>query len=124
MVFVFACQQSKPDESTRIKKGMFKVSVTYLNGDGKTFEWNYYLNKHVPLVKNLLGDSLKVVTIDKGLTGGAPESPAPYLAVFNMYFETVSAFQNSFGPNAEKIRNDIPNYTNIQPVVQISEVIE
>jgi hypothetical protein len=26
------------------------------------------------------------------------------------------------GPHREKLRADIPNYTNIQPVIQISEV--
>jgi len=44
--------------------------------------------------------------------------------MFYMYFESIEAYQNSFGPNAEKIRNDIPNYTNIQPIVQISEKVE
>jgi len=34
----------------------------------------------------------------------------------------VEAFQKSFGPNAGEILGDIPNYTNIQPIVQISEV--
>jgi uncharacterized protein (TIGR02118 family) len=47
----------------------------------------------------------------------------PYLAIGYLYFDRLSAYQNSFRPNAEKIRGDVPNYTNIQPVVQISEVI-
>ena len=38
------------------------------------------------------------------------------------YFETMSSFQNAMGPNREKLRADVPNYTNIQPVIQISEV--
>lgn len=124
IVLVFACQQNKPDNSPKIEKGMIKVSVIYSNGEGKTFDWDYYSTKHVPMVKNLLGDSLKILSIDKGIAGGAPESSAPYVAMFNMYFEKISAFQNSFGPHAEKIRSDVPNYTNIQPVVQISEVVQ
>lgn len=119
---VFACQQNKPADSRKIEKGMIKVSVIYPNGEGKTFDWDYYSTKHVPMVKSLLGDSLKVISIDKGIAGGAPDSPVPYLAMFHMYFETITAFQNSFGPYAEKITNDVPNYTNIQPVIQISEV--
>jgi len=34
----------------------------------------------------------------------------------------MSSLQNAMGPNREKLRADIPNYTNIQPVIQISEV--
>src|ERR1700754_3698925 len=108
--------------STKVEKGWTKISVLYAGGEGKTFDWNYYLSKHVPLVKNLLGDSVKVISVDKGIAGVAPNSPATYVAMFHMYFETISAYRNSFGPNADKIRKDIPNYTNIQPVVQISEV--
>ncbi|HAP68476.1 MAG TPA: EthD family reductase, partial [Flavobacteriales bacterium] len=41
----------------------------------------------------------------------------------NLYFENLEAFQNSFGPNAEKIMGDLPNFTNIEPVIQIAEVV-
>jgi uncharacterized protein (TIGR02118 family) len=34
----------------------------------------------------------------------------------------VEAFQSAFGPHAEEIMADIPNYTDIQPTLQISEV--
>jgi uncharacterized protein (TIGR02118 family) len=40
----------------------------------------------------------------------------------HLYFETVDAFQTAFGPHTEAIMGDIPNYTNVQPVIQISEV--
>ena len=78
----------------------------------------------MPMVASLLGDSLKSLAIDKGLSGRSPDEPIPYLAIGYLYFDKLSAYQNSFGPNAEKIVNDIPNYTNIQPVVQISEVLQ
>jgi uncharacterized protein (TIGR02118 family) len=41
----------------------------------------------------------------------------------NLYFESMKSFQNTFGPNAEAIMADVPNYTNAEPTVQISEVI-
>jgi uncharacterized protein (TIGR02118 family) len=105
-----------------MKKGMIKVSVLYPNGDGKTFDMDYYCDKHVPMVAGLLGDSVKGATVEKGLGGGAPDAPAPYLAMGNLYFDTIQAFENSFGPNADKIMADLPNFTNIEPVIQVSEV--
>jgi uncharacterized protein (TIGR02118 family) len=120
---LFGFQQKTHTENTQIKKGMIKVTILYPNGDGKKFDMDYYSNKHMPMVANLLGDSLKLFEIDKGIAGRTPDEPIPYLAIGYLYFDKLSAYQNSFRPNAEKIRNDIPNYTNIQPVVQISEVL-
>jgi hypothetical protein len=34
----------------------------------------------------------------------------------------VESFQISFGPHAGEIMADIPNYTNAEPVIQISEI--
>jgi len=106
-----------------MKKGMIKVSVLYPNGNDKSFDMDYYCNKHVPMVGGLLGDAVVSATVEKGLGGGAPDSPATYSAMGNLYFNSMEAFENSFGPNAETIMADLPNFTNIEPVVQISEVM-
>ncbi len=106
-----------------MKIGMTKVSVLYPNGEGKTFDMDYYTNKHMPLVATLLGDALKASTIEKGLGGAAPGSTAPFAGMGNMYFDSVQDFGKAFGPNAEKIMGDLSNFTNIEPVVQISEVV-
>ncbi len=106
-----------------MKKGMIKVSVLYPNGEGTKFDMDYYCNQHVSLVGSLLGDSVKAATVEKGLGGGAPGSEATYAAMGNLYFASMESFQNNFGPNAEAILSDLPNFTNIEPVVQISEVM-
>ena len=106
-----------------MKKGMTKVSVFYPNGEGKTFDEEYYCNTHLPLVGKLLGDALKGATAEKGLGGAAPGSQAPFAGMGNMYFDSVEDFGNAFGPNAEKILGDLPNFTNIEPVIQVSEVL-
>ncbi|GAA4274235.1 EthD family reductase [Aquimarina gracilis] len=103
---------------------MVKVTILYPNGDGKTFDMDYYTNTHMPMLANLFGDALKQLNIDKGIAGRTPDEPVPYLAIGYLYFDSLSAYQEAFAPNAEKIVGDIPNYTNIQPVVQISEVIK
>jgi uncharacterized protein (TIGR02118 family) len=123
----FSCQQnklSKTKSAPEARKGMIKVTILYPNGDGKKFDMNYYVEKHMPLVASLLGDSLKLIKIDKGIASGQPDTPVPFLAIGYLYFDRLSAYQNSFAPNAEKIRGDVQNYTNIQPIVQISEVLQ
>lgn len=121
--FLLGFQRNAPAEHAQIKTGMIKVTILYPNGDGKNFDMDYYSNKHMPMVADLLGDSLKLFEIDKGIAGKTPDDPIPYLAIGYLYFDRLSAYQHSFRPNAEKIRKDIPNYTNIQPVIQISEVV-
>ncbi len=103
---------------------MIKVTILYPNGNGKTFDMDYYSKKHMPMVADLLGDSLKHMNIDRGISGRTPDEPIPYLAIGYLYFDKLSAYQNSFGPNADEIVGDIPNFTNIQPIVQISEVLQ
>ena len=106
-----------------MKKGMIKGTVLYPNGDGKKFDMDYYCNTHLPMVAGLMGDTLKESTVEKGIAGGAPDSPAPYAAVGNLYFDSIEAFESAFGPNMDKIMADTPNYTNIEPIMQISEVM-
>ena len=106
-----------------IKEGMIKVSVIYPYGVDKTFNMEYYTTKHLPFVSKLLGDALKGAAVEKGLSGGAPNSPAPFVSMGIMYFNSLEDFQKAFGPNSEKIMADLPNFTNIEPIIQISEVI-
>ena len=116
-------QETMSDHTTMDTKGMVKITIMYPNGEGKTFDMDYYSSKHMPMLANLFGDALKRYEIDKGISGRTPEEPLPFLAIGYLFFESVSAYNAAFGPNAKKILGDIPNYTNIQPRVQISEVI-
>lgn len=102
---------------------MIKLSVMYPAGEGKTFDMDYYCNNHIPMVSGLLGDAVKGATVESGLGGAGPGSPAPYAAMGNMYFESMESFENAFGPNASTIMADGPNYTNVEPVVLVSEVL-
>ena len=101
---------------------MIIVSVLYPSGAGSKFDMDYYLQRHIPMVQRRLGAPLKRVAVERGLAGGAPGAPPPYLAACHLYFESVEAFQGAFAPHAEPIMSDVPNYTNTTPLIQISEV--
>jgi uncharacterized protein (TIGR02118 family) len=101
---------------------VIKVSVFYANGEGKRFDIAYYCERHMKLVQRLCGSALKGTAVEHGMSGMAPGSAAPFLAMGHLYFETVAAFQASFGPHVNEIVGDVPNYTNIEPTIQVSEV--
>jgi uncharacterized protein (TIGR02118 family) len=101
---------------------MIKVSVFYPASESAKFDMNYYCTSHMPMVKEKLGAALKSMSVDQGMAGGAPGAPATYVAMGHLYFDSVAAFQTAFAPHAEAIMKDVPNYTNVQPAIQISDV--
>lgn len=101
---------------------MIKVSVLYPAGESTRFDMDYYCKRHMPMVQEKLGAACKSMAVEQGLAGGAPGAPPTYAAMGHLYFDSVAEFQAAFGPHATTIMADIPNYTNVQPVIQISEV--
>jgi uncharacterized protein (TIGR02118 family) len=101
---------------------MIKVTVLYPNGAGAKFDMNYYVTKHLPMVRERCGPACRGIAAESGVSGGAPGSAAPYIAVGYLSFDSVPAFQQAFAPHVAEIMGDIPHYTNTTPVLQISEV--
>lgn len=108
---------------TVAEKGLIKVSIMYPYGEGKTFDMAYYETKHMPMVAAFLGSNLVKYTIEKGVASGIPDTPLPFMAIGTFYVRSLIDYQRAIAPNREAIRSDIPNYTNIRPVILVSEVV-
>ncbi|MDE2372380.1 MAG: EthD family reductase [Burkholderiales bacterium] len=102
---------------------MIKVSVMYPHRAGARFDHAYYKDKHMPMVQARMGGACLYYTVDKGLAGGDPGSPPTYVGMCHIFCESVESFQAGFGPHAKEILADIANYTDLAPVLQISEVV-
>ena len=50
-------------------------------------------------------------------------APATYVGMCHIFSDTVEAFQAGMAKHGKEILGDIPNYTDIAPVIQISEVV-
>ena len=101
---------------------MVKVSVLYPKSGESTFDMKYYCEHHMKMVVERFGALCKGIAVEEGLAGGAPGSDPPYLAMGHMYFDTLEDFKAAFQQHAAELMDDIKNYTNVQPVIQISEV--
>lgn len=100
---------------------MIRFAVMYPNEPGKRFDFEYYLDKHLAFVK----DKLKPVRIE--VDRGVPDTennPPTYIAIGTLTFETMAQLAKGFAAFGAELAADIPNYTNIQPVFQISESVE
>lgn len=103
---------------------MIRVSVLYPSKPGSRFDADYYIGVHMPMAKRLLGSAMKSITAEIGIGGEAPGLPAPYAAIAAFTCESVEAFTAAFMPVAGQLQGDIPNYTDIVPVIQIGELRE
>jgi uncharacterized protein (TIGR02118 family) len=101
---------------------MIKLSIFYPNIEGKKFDKDYYLNVHMPLTIKLQGDAVKHVEVDFGVSGGAPGSKPPYVAICYFVYDSFEVFEQAFMPHAKKLMDDIANYTDIETVIQFSEI--
>ncbi len=103
---------------------MIKVSVLYANEEGKKFDMDYYSGKHMPLVQSRL-DSMGLlrIEVERGVSSADPNAPAPFVAIGVLYFNTVEEVHEGFKTHGREIMGDIPNYTDIAPQFQISEIV-
>lgn len=85
----------------------------YPGGEGITFDHDYYRNRHIPMVKAAW--NIDRVEIDTGING-------PYVAAAHIFFDSMDAMQAAMAaPSTAEVMADLANYTNAQPVMQISE---
>ena len=117
-------RKAKRQDSSVVEKGLIKVSIMYPFAEGKTFNMEYYETKHMPMVAGFLGANLVKYTIEKGVASGIPNQPLPYMAIGTFYVKSLSDYQAAIGPNRDAIRADFPNYTNVAPVILVSEVVK
>lgn len=102
---------------------MIKVNVMYPYREGARFDHAYYRERHMPMVKARLGSACAYYTIEKGLTGSAPDAPPGFVAMCAFICDSAEGFQAAMEQHGAEIRGDITNYTDIAPVLQVSEVV-
>lgn len=101
---------------------MIKVTFLYPNTEGSTFDFDYYCNTHATLSQERLAPALKGFAVDHGLSSIMPDSKPPFHAVGHLLFDSVEAFYGALMPHIEELKADVPNYTNVEAIIQISEV--
>ena len=98
---------------------MHCMTVLYPNKEGAKFDFEYYMQKHIPLANGLLGHEFKV---SRGMSSAQVGQP-PFLCIARMDIGTVEEFVPVLTRQVEALRKDIPNYTNVEPVIQFEEVL-
>lgn len=102
---------------------MIKVTVMYPCTEGARFDHAYYRDRHMPMVKARLGSACAYYTIERGLAGREAGSPPAFVAMCAFYCDSAGGYLAASQEHTAEIRGDIANYTDIVPVVQLSEVV-
>ena len=96
----------------------------YPNQEGGRFDLNYYRTKHVELAKKLLKPfGFIKIEVDSGISGGSGQPP-PYICIAHLYFESKDGYDRAVAEVGSITRGDIPNFTDIKPIRQISEIFD
>ena len=95
------------------------VTVVYPNKADANFDFAYYMKKHIPWVAQLVGKSIEVRRGISSVMG----SPVAFVCVATIPIDSVAEFQAIFAKHGTEILADVPNYTNIEPLVQFDEIL-
>jgi len=93
------------------------VSVTYPSKPDARFDFDYYMKKHIPMVEGIVG---KKIEVRRGISS-ATGSPAAFVCMAAIPIDSMAAFQLILAQHGAEILADIPNYTNIEPLIQFDE---
>ena len=103
---------------------MIRVSVLYPHKEGARFDHEYYIGKHIPFVRKTLEPfGMARAEVDKGIAGG-PDEPPLFVAAAHLIFDSTERFQEAFAAVGDQLLADIPNYTDIEPQLQFSEMVD
>ncbi|MDX7953537.1 EthD family reductase [Lichenihabitans sp. Uapishka_5] len=99
------------------------IIVLYENTAGATFDLDYYLTKHMPLVSERFARfGLKGWRVTR--SAGTLDGSDPKFSIAAILdFETPDQFKQAVAAEGAAVFGDVPNFSNTDPVVMISEVV-
>jgi uncharacterized protein (TIGR02118 family) len=100
---------------------MIVMSASYPYAKGKKFDETYYVSKHIPLVREVLGDLVKDVAVYKGLPGLDGGDPAFFYRADMCFASMEDVGKALSGPRVGEMMADTANYTDVESVLAVCE---
>ena len=103
---------------------MIRATVLYSNAPGTRFDFDYYVHTHVPFSRALLEPSgLIRLEVDRGVSGEEEGSAPGYVCAVHLYFHSARAFYDAMAAHGDALGDDVPNYTDAELEIQVSEMV-
>jgi uncharacterized protein (TIGR02118 family) len=95
------------------------LTILYPNTEDGFFDFDYYLEKHIPLSEEINGAKFEIL---KGVSSVDGQKP-PFICIARLPIRSVEQFIETITTRGQVLIDDMPNYTNIQPILQFDEVV-
>ncbi len=99
------------------------TNVLYPNVEGATFDMDYYLTKHMPMVSERFAPhgltGWRVTRFVETPDGGKP----PFSVMATLDFATADGFKAAIAAEGKTVLGDVPNFSNRQPTTILGDVV-
>ena len=102
---------------------MIRMTVLYRNSEASTFDFDYYVKTHLELAKERLKEfGVGRIEVERGIEA-LDGQKAPYVCIAHVHFSSIEDLKRGVEAHGEELVADVPNFTNIEAELQISEVV-
>ncbi len=102
---------------------MIKLLIQYPADEGTFFDFDYYLDTHMPMAEKLLKEfGFEGYEVQRCTTTVSGEDPK-YLCVTQLRFSSLDDLRLGMAEHGPELGEDFSNYTDIQPVATVTEVL-
>jgi len=97
---------------------MIRIAALYPNTEGSRFDGSYYTGQHTAFARGLLDPhGLQAISTSLGIAS-MDGGPPPFWAISEMQFASREAFDAAMAACGEQLFADLPNYTDVAPILQ------
>ena len=98
------------------------LTVLYPWQQDARFDFDYYRNKHLGMMRKLYGKSVGGMQVRKGLHKGDGSPPA-FVASVTIEITSMEGFDAAGKQHLPTLMADLPNFSNVTPLGQIEEIM-
>jgi uncharacterized protein (TIGR02118 family) len=97
------------------------ITVLYPAKGNDQFDFEFYRNRHIPLIEDILGKSLHRLELRRGQP--SPDgAPPTYIAIISIWIAHWPAYERAMAARAQELIDEVPLFTKVMPAIQTDEV--
>ncbi len=98
------------------------MTIVYPNSPDVHFDFDYYVNKHMPLIMKLYGKSIARFELRRGQPGADGAAP-PFVATITIWIADPKAFDAAAAIHQAGLRADVSKFTNSNLTAQRDKIV-
>lgn len=114
-------EQDNPAQAQGVV-GQECMTIVYQNGPGVHFDFDYYINTHMPLIMRLYGKAASRFELRRGQPS-ADGTPPPYIATITIWIADPVAWDKAQAEHQAGLRADVTKFTNAVLIAQRDRIV-